>query len=222
MIFIFDLDDTLYPEINYVLSGFKTLSKYLEINHNIDSERSYKFMKSEVEKNGRGKVFDKLLKQYNIFTKGLLRKCILIYRHHDPNIFLDLATKEILNYLKGDIYLVTDGHKVVQAKKIKALNLDLYFKKIFITHRYGTIHSKPSTYCFDLIRKSENCDWNELVYIGDNPQKDFVNLNSNGSITIRVLSGMFSSVKALPGYGSKYEIRSLKNLLPLLRDNNYL
>ena len=43
MIFIFDLDETLYVEKNFVLSGFKVVAKYLNVNL-IFSESSNRFI----------------------------------------------------------------------------------------------------------------------------------------------------------------------------------
>ena len=34
---IFDLDDTLIPEIDYVKSGFKEVAKYIESNYEFDN-----------------------------------------------------------------------------------------------------------------------------------------------------------------------------------------
>ena len=75
--------------------------------------------------------------------------------------------------------------------KADSLGLDKYFKKIVLTHRYGVKHAKPSSYCFSIIKDIENCEWIDLVYIGDDPNKDFVNLNPLGVKTIRVNTGRF-------------------------------
>lgn len=84
------------------------------------------------------------------------------------------------------LYIVTDGNKIVQNNKIEALNLRKHIKKDFITHRFGKKHSKPSTYCFEKIRKLENVNPEDIVYIGDNPNKDFVNIKELGFRTIRI------------------------------------
>jgi putative hydrolase of the HAD superfamily len=109
------------------------------------------------------------------------------------------------------MYLVTDGDKVAQKKKVNKLSLNKYFKKIFITHDYGTHNMKPSLYCFRKIKMLENVAWNELVYIADNPRKDFVNLNLVGAKTIRVLTGPHKNLKVPKNYDAQYKINSLKN-----------
>ena len=42
MIFIFDLDETLYVEKNFVLSGFKVVAKYLNAKHNFNYQKTFK------------------------------------------------------------------------------------------------------------------------------------------------------------------------------------
>jgi putative hydrolase of the HAD superfamily len=108
--------------------------------------------------------------------------------------------------------LVTDGHKIVQQKKVEALRLDEVMKRVFITHRFGVRHAKPSLYCFERIKHSEQCEWTDIVYVGDNPEKDFVNLRKVGAKTIRVSTGVHADVEANPGYDAAVTIPNLSFL----------
>ena len=58
----------------------------------------------------------------------------------------------------------------------------------------------------------ENCEWIDLVYIGDDPNKDFVNLNPLGVKTIRVNTGRFKNQKAKDGYDANIKINDLSQL----------
>jgi putative hydrolase of the HAD superfamily len=62
----------------------------------------------------------------------------------------------------------------------------------------------------------ENCEWSDMTYIGDNPNKDFVNLTPLGVRTIRVLTGEHRDIKAKPGFEAAHVIASLNELPPLL------
>ena len=103
----------------------------------------------------------------------------------------------------------------MQANKVEALNIRHLFKRIFITHRFGVKHAKPSTYCFEKIRLAEACDWNDMVYVGDNPAKDFVNLNRLGMHTVRVLTGVHRSAVAKPLYDAHYTVKHITDLRSL-------
>jgi putative hydrolase of the HAD superfamily len=213
MIVVFDLDDTLYPEITYVKSAFKAVSAYLAKNYALNKDIVFEQMISILETNGRGDVFDCTLQAYNIYSKKLVNQCLGVYRTTFPEIFLPQSSTKCLIQLKNYTkYLVTDGNKIVQTNKIKALNLQKYFKKTLPTHNFGKKNAKPSTYVFHKILQWEHAKPNELVYIGDNPNKDFVNLKKEGFHTIRVLTGMFKNVFLEQKFEADYKINSLNEL----------
>lgn len=212
MILIFDLDDTLYSEINFVESGFKEVSKKLARELQISENVIYKDLIYTLDKFGRGKTFDIFLQKHNRLSKKLIADCLTTYRSHTPTIKLYPEALNFLNKYSKTLYLVTDGNKIVQKNKIKALNIELYFNKIYITHQYGKKYAKPSTHCFELIKHREKCNWSDMIYVGDNPNKDFVGLNQVGMHTIRVLTGQYATVRVNRLFGAKYVIPSLKNL----------
>jgi len=217
MIPIFDLDDTLYPEHSFVESGFRAVADWLLGRFGWDANQSMRVMLEALKEYGRGAVFNYLLESRKLMSVGLVNECVRVYRHHSPNISIARYTEHILSDFSEPIYLVTDGHKIVQQNKVRALKIEHYFKKVFITHRYGIKHAKPSTHCFENIRRRENCEWSNMVYVGDNPAKDFVNLTPLGVLTIRVLTGEHQNVKASPEFEAKHVIPNLSELPILLK-----
>jgi putative hydrolase of the HAD superfamily len=217
MILIFDLDDTLYSERSFVVSGFAAVAEMLEDLYGWDKSASLSEMLRILAEKGRGAVFNELLAKRQRQSAGLVRRCLHTYRFHKPNIVLNPEAKALLESKTGSpMYLVTDGNKIVQANKVRALMIEKYFLKVFITHRYGIRNAKPSVYCFDLIRQLERCSWNEMAYIGDNPRKDFVNLTPLGVLTIRVMTGEYANVNVLPKYDAKFNIPSIGHLQSVL------
>jgi putative hydrolase of the HAD superfamily len=57
-----------------------------------------------------------------------------------------------------------------------------------------------------------------MFYVGDNPAKDFVNLNHLGVHTIRVTTGEHAAVVAKAGYDAKHTISSLNELKIILKE----
>lgn len=213
MILVFDLDDTLYPEISYVKSGFRNVSQFISERYAVDQEMLFDSMWTELGKNGRGKVFDATLMNFQLYSQSLVKKCLGIYRTHVPNIKLYDSTLPCLDRFKGlPLYLVTDGNKVVQDIKVQSLNLNPIFRKVYITHRFGLDKAKPSTYCFNLILERENASAKDLVYIADNPHKDFVNLNKEGFNTVRVLTGHYKNQFLTANYEAMETISNLNDL----------
>jgi putative hydrolase of the HAD superfamily len=216
MILIFDLDDTLYPEIDFVKSGLRAVAIYLNRNFSWPVDESFAKMIHTLNTKGRGLVFNDLLEHHDCLKKRLVRQCVTVYRYHRPKIQLTPSAMRLLPNLPRKPYVVTDGHKDVQNSKLDALGVKRYLEKYYITHRYGVCNAKPSIYCFNLIRKRENCNWNDMCYVGDNPRKDFVNLNQVGVHTIRVLTGGYSDVQVTTEFDARFKVNSLDEIRNLL------
>lgn len=221
-VLIFDLDDTLYPEISYVHSGFQAVAKYLSEYTGYPQDYLFYCLVDILEQDGRGYVFNKLLSELGIGTKHMVSACLNVYRNHKPSISLSLEVKNILKKLNSNrIYLVTDGNKIVQHKKVSALNLSQLLDGIYITHRYGVKNAKPSTYCFELIINKEKCKPSEAVYIGDNPKKDFVNIKKMGFRTIRVMTGAYKDFETTNEFEAEFRIFNIRELPQLLNKINF-
>ncbi|HOJ77869.1 MAG TPA: HAD family hydrolase [Bacillota bacterium] len=213
MILVFDLDDTLYDELTYVQSGFKAVAGFLEQTAKIPAENGFHLMWQQLESEGRGAVFDRLLQQYGIYSKGLVRRCLMVYRTHQPMLKLFPAAAACLDrFNEYPKYLVTDGNKLVQQRKIEALGIKHLFKHCYITHRYGIKNAKPSPYCFLKICERERLNPAQVVYIADNPQKDFVGIKPLGFKTIRLMQGQYRGLELAKDYEAEWRIGSLSDL----------
>lgn len=214
MILIFDLDDTLYPERSYVESGFRAVAEMGERRFGWESSKSFRELVELIDGQGRGRVFDAWLERYGRRSRRLVEECVRCYRHHQPDIRLDPHAARILPDLaeRYPLYVITDGNKVVQQKKVDALGISGYFRRVLITHRFGRARAKPSPYCFERIKLWERSGWDQLAYVGDDPSKDFVALNRRGGRTIRVMTGRHSTVSAQPGYDAVHRIAHLGEL----------
>jgi len=212
MILIFDLDDTLYSEKLYAISGFKAVAKYVFSTYRIPVSESMDILLKSLEQGERATAFQNLIISNNL-PKESLRRLIAVYRKHQPDIQLDVDAEKVLNrYANTHKYVVTDGNKIVQRKKINALKLDKYLQCSLITHSFGLIASKPSTYCFQKIKEIEKVGWEDLVYIGDDPKKDFVNLKPLGVTTIRVLRGRYAEIEVSEEFEAEFRISTLEGL----------
>lgn len=216
---IFDLDDTLYDEIDFVYSGFNAVSNYFSNKYEFNEEMFFNRIITLFIKYGRGNVFDLALKELNIYNKHNVKKAISVYRLHRPNIKLPNLSIEIIKFLKEKnipSFIVTDGNKIVQSNKIKALKLNDLVTKVYITHQYGVDKAKPSIYCFEKIKKNTKIRYEDMVYIGDNINKDFVNIKKIGIRTIRIKKGMFLNVDKPKEFHAEIEIEDLSELKKIL------
>lgn len=213
MILVFDLDDTLYPEITFVKSGLKEVSMHLNNNFGLDEEVTYTEMYKFLITNGRGHVFDNILEKYNIYTRKNLKKCISVYRKHNPIITLHKDAEQCIERFKSfKKYIITDGNTLVQRQKAKSLDLYKSFIKIIPTYQYGLSFSKPSVNCFKMILKHEKANPKEMIYIGDNPYKDFIEIKKIGIKTIRIMRGSFKNIILDEDHEADYSFKNLNGI----------
>lgn len=220
---IFDLDDTLYPEMEYVISGFKVVSQYISEKINIESQEIFcKCLKLFEE--DRANVFDRLLRLYGVNKDELMKECLRLYREHYPCITLSREAKELLVFLrmKGiKIGILTDGRPEGQWNKIKALGLEKYCDYIIVTDELGGIeYRKPCEIPYKKMLQELGIQAQEAIYVGDNIAKDFVAPNKLGMFTIMLENnkGLYRGLKVSNEYLAKSavsEIIEIKELLEL-------
>lgn len=184
---ISDLDDTLYPEVNFTYSGFRVVSDYLANKYHLSSEHLFQFLKKSFLNGFRGNNFNLLLDEFNI--KENINNLINLFRKHEPQISLYPDAKEILNFLKNQqikLILITDGYPITQKNKIAALKIKDYFDKIIINDiSKGKDKSNQKIYV-DLINKMK-INLSDIIFIGDNPKKDFKAPAKLGIRSIRII-----------------------------------
>jgi len=217
---IFDLDDTLYPEIEFVMSGFRTVAKVISQDFGFDTDKIYGLLIEAFEEN-RKFVFSRVLEYLEIYNEDYLNKLISIYRIHKPEIHLYKDAEEMLPYLKEHFLLglITDGFPTTQKLKVQALNIERYFNSIIYTGEKGENYSKPSISPFiDMLNKF-HIQPNEAIYIGDNIEKDFKGPKDLGMISIRILreNGIYrDSIAPRKDFEPDYTVSSFFDLGNLL------
>ena len=212
-VLVFDLDDTLYPELSYVHSGFRAVAAFLSPRLGVPAETLAAGMMAEEATLGRGQVFDNVLRQYGRWSKTLVAACLRAYRQHRPGLALYPDSERCLaRFAAWPLYLVTDGHKEVQARKTVALQVAALVRHAYLTNRYGRHRAKPDPYVFRLICQREGVVPGEVIYVGDNPRKDFVGIKPLGFRTVRILRGNYAHLEADAAHEADRRIHSLDEL----------
>lgn len=212
MVIIFDLDDTLYPEMSYVYSGYHAVSNYLAPLLKQKASTIFEALQKE-ELIDRSQVFDRYLAQQSYLKQSLIQQCVRVYRSHDPVLSLFSEAEICLNLLQHHpLYIVTDGNHLVQRKKVLALGLKNFVKRCFFTYAHGLHRRKPSPYCFEKICQIEKVDPSSVVYVADNPYKDFIGLKPLGFQTVRVLTGSYRYVRMAGDHEADRQIQTLQEL----------
>lgn len=155
---VFDLDDTLYSEKDYVYSGYRAA----------DPEHAEELWQAFLE--GRP-AFDAVIPQRKA-------EALRIYRSHEPDIALYPGVREMLLRIRKAgkrLGLITDGRPEGQWAKIRALGLNELFHEIIVTDELGGAeYRKPCEKAFLLMQERLLVPFEKMVYIGDNLRKDFI------------------------------------------------
>ncbi len=185
---VFDLDDTLYAERDYVLSGFKAVANWASLNLGIDEERGSATLCNLYHQGVRNNTFNQWLAIHQIENPQVVTKLLDVYREHAPTISPFSESIDLLKTLTKSykIGLVSDGYLQVQQRKWAALGLDHFFDAVVFSDSLGRENWKPSTAPFKLVLERLNIAPEFSAYIGDNPLKDFFGARQLGMSTIWV------------------------------------
>lgn len=218
---IFDLDDTLISEKEFIKSGFKQVAISISKENKLDKDEVYNLLLDMFYEDSKH-VFNRTLDRLNISYKTEdIKKLIDIYREHKPDINLYKDAKYIIKTLhkKGiKLGIITDGYKVTQRNKLKVLDIDDYFECIVVTDELGREFWKPHEKSYKIMKKKLNLDYEEMVYVGDNVLKDFVAANKLGMNTVSInrKEGVYSQIKIYEEYLAKLKVKNLEELEKLI------
>jgi len=197
---VFDLDDTLYPEHQYVQSGFRAVSVCLQeqgiVAHDVSRTMWDRFAAGE-----RRAVFNRVLEDCGVVPRrDLIDELVAVYRTHRPDISLYPEARVVLDYFFGRkvLALLSDGYEQAQTAKLAALDIAHYFSVVMLTDRLGRDCWKPSTTGFEKIMQALGGSPSGYVYIGDNPLKDFAAPRRLGWQTVRIRrqGGVYADAQA--------------------------
>jgi putative hydrolase of the HAD superfamily len=182
---VFDIDDTLYLERDYVRSGFEAVgswaAKWLQTED--FGERCW----SMFEAGRRRSIFNEVLCESGRKATPLLVSALVeLYRTHTPSIGLAPDASEALDAISriASIAVISDGPVSSQTRKAEALGLGSFAAPIVLTEMFGDGFRKPCLRAFELVRQRRPAS--VYAYIADNPLKDFAAPKQLGWITVRV------------------------------------
>lgn len=167
--FVFDLDDTLFPEVDYLKSAYRHIATRLKpvIGEDIYDEMFRRYQQKE-------NVFKWVAGLKNGSAEPVTTDWLLAeYRGHVPAVALAEATKAFIDAVKRLAVrtgLITDGRSITQRNKLKALGIDNFFNDIIISEEFGSEKPDERNYLFF----QQKYPGSEFYFFGDNTSKDFI------------------------------------------------
>jgi len=218
---VFDLDDTLYKEIDFLKSGYRKVAEMVGKRYCLDSYGVYNQLLTWYYKGEN--AFACLNEKYGL--NNPIEVYLNIYRYHHPSIMLSSEVKATLTTLKATgalMCIITDGREETQKNKIEALGLTEWISMDNVVINDEKTHFKPNHWSFD--RMMLKCyeqypDMNlSFYYVGDDTEKDFVAPNLLGWETICLLNDGRNIHQQ--NFDLKEEVlpkRSIYNIIELLK-----
>lgn len=215
---VFDLDDTLYKEIDFLKSAYSYIAR-LTSNEKALEEDIYRLMWNTFQQGGN--AFETVVKRFG-FKLFNVEWMLGVYRNHKPIISLDKDVKDTLVYLRDNgttMGIISDGRIISQNNKISALGLQVYINEENIIINDIKERFKPDIRSFRLFEDKFGKDV-EYLYVGNDTGKDFVGPNVLGWTTVCLIDDGRNIRKqdfkldtiALP----KVKIQSIGELLQLI------
>ena len=212
----FDLDDTLYPELSFVESGFRAVARSVE--ERIPRVRKfYELLWSIFSAGERRSTFDAALQQAGLGESEItVAELVQIYRSHIPCIHLYPDAREILATLQGKkkIGLITDGYLETQKNKFAALQLEQYVDRAVFTDAAGREAWKPSPWGYQQLMEHFSFQGVQCAYVGDNGLKDFTGAQALGWTTFKIVrdEGLYRDMTG----AVDYTVRALTELIEFI------
>ncbi len=168
--FIFELDDVLYPEKDYLYQVYYLFTAFLEYTELINAKEATAFMIDTYLSEGKDAVFARLKEKYNIDGKYLQN-----FNHLNNTAKLPLKLllyQDMLTFLQDivvdrkKIFILTNGNPEQQLNKIKQVEWNS-LEKYLICYFANEIKPKPETDTIDLIIQEHNLQRRNIVMIGN-------------------------------------------------------
>ena len=213
---VFDMDDTLYLERDYVRSGFQAVAADVGARSDVREQDAFTLMWDLFESGTRGTTFNDLLERYpELSETHSVADLVKRYREHAPTIDLLPEMKALLIELQEKAVptgVITDGPYVSQRAKADALQLERYVDTVILTDTWGRDYWKPHPRAFEKAGEDLSLAPEQLIYIGDNPTKDFHAPAQLGWRSVRLRLPEQLRFNLEPDYVRPTEVRSVAAL----------
>ncbi len=219
----FDLDDTLYPERDYVQSGRRAVARHCSTKYSVGEGLLFQAMdECPIVGPAAFNALLELLKHTAIDIPEILE----VYRNHRPDIALSEDAIRTLTFLKDsgvNLALITDGRTRSQRLKFDSLGLAHFFPPEAVTISGELGADKLSPLPFRTLERLFPAA-SRRIYIGDNPAKDFLQPRMRGWSTVMLANSSARNVhhqnllSVPPENRPDMVVFSLTDILPIITE----
>jgi putative hydrolase of the HAD superfamily len=164
---LFDLDNTLYAEKDYLFAAYKAIGdRAAQLHAHISTEEVSQFLIHTFEQKGRAKLFDECIQQFQLNDLSVADMLSIMRTVSiDPLLQLYPLSQEMLLQAlhNSKVFIITNGHVQQQENKVKHIDWCGLRKHIDIIYA-NSIEPKPSAASFLSLNIPAHL---RCIYIGD-------------------------------------------------------
>jgi putative hydrolase of the HAD superfamily len=194
---LFDLDDTLYRERRFMLSGYAAVAADVAARTGAPAAAILRRLARAASRGGRGHAFQDLCEHHGL-DEAVMPELVAIYRGHRPRLRLPRASRRVLERVRDGwrTGIITNGSPDVQRRKLEALGVSALVDVIVLAHACGARLGKPDAEPFLHALAQLGVLPSRAVMVGDDPRADIGGARSLGIRSIHVRRTTVCSVDA--------------------------
>jgi putative hydrolase of the HAD superfamily len=182
---IFDLDDTLYPYVQHVHSGFAAVATYVDRRFGVPASDAYATLRSAREADTQGEEFQRLCDVYRL-NRSIVPDLLREFNGHRPQLWLTHDAASVLSTLRRGgwrLGLLTNGDPAIQKKKVDVLGLAALIDQVVYANEHAA-GGKPAREPYVEVLQRLQVGADAAVMVGDDPVNDVDGARAMGLRTI--------------------------------------
>ena len=187
---IFDLDDTLYPRVRHVHSGFSAVARAISRRFDLEARDVYARLRAAHDQGFRGSELQQMCASCGL-NEALIPELVHIIRSHQPQLWLSHDASDALHALRVRGWrtaILTNGLPSTQAAKVRALGLCALVDHVVYADEHAT-GGKPAPEPFLAALNLLEVAPKNTVMVGDDRVNDIEGARAVGMRTVLLARG---------------------------------
>ncbi|ALL05129.1 haloacid dehalogenase [Pedobacter sp. PACM 27299] len=167
--FVFELDNVIYPEKDYLLQVYYLFAQFIEYGEQLNASDIVKYMQEEYHGHGTVDLFEKTAAEFKIPEKYKVNYDLVMQNAKLPLKLL--IYNKALTFLQEivangkQVFLFVDGDSLMQLNKIRQIEWN-GLEKNLIVYFSEESEPKPSTKGIEMILERHDLNPEQMVLIG--------------------------------------------------------
>ena len=221
---VFDLDNVLYDEKDYIYAAFNSIALFLSERSSLSEDEIYSKLARDLENKGSmyPRLFNDAMDDLGL-KQHLVTEILRLYATVDSSIKLFPEAKNTLMVLRRlglKLALVTNGGVRIQRNKVRLLRVEGLFDTVVYARETQFAKEKPHPEAYIAALQKLGVGAEEALCVGDNPHTDFLGAKQLGMLTVRILCGEFKDDHLSDEFEAEIELRNIAGLLGVIEQLN--